>query len=295
MSSPRIRIALQKNGRMASDSLSLLKKCGLHVAAAKDQLLCRIKELPIDLLMVRDDDIPTFVNNGICDLGIVGENVFAEKRLLSKAFSVTILERLGFSRCRLSLASPENGPLQNINDLNGKTIATTYPALCQDFARQKGLDIKTLEISGSVEVAPRLKIADAVCDIVSSGATLAANNLCEMEPILQSEALLIRGTEDLSQDKEAIVARLLARMRGTLKAKDSKYIMLHADKDKMASIIDLLPGSESPTILPLQGMNDKVAIHAVCRETVFWETMEQLEQAGASSVLVLPIEKMMGV
>ncbi len=294
MSVARIRIALQKNGRMATESLSLLKACGLHVAQAKDQLLCRIKELPIDLLMVRDDDIPTFVNNGICDLGIVGENVFAEEALSKSPFSVTILERLGFSRCRLSLAALEDGDIKQVTDLNGKTIATSYPALCQNYAQKNGLNIKILEISGSVEVAPRLKIADAICDIVSSGATLSANNLFEMKPILQSEALLIRATKSLPEEKEAIVTRLLIRMRGTLKAQDSKYIMLHADKKDLSTIIDLLPGSESPTILPLQGIENKVAVHAVCQETVFWETMEQIERAGASSVLVLPIEKMMG-
>jgi len=295
MSQKRIRIAIQKNGRMASDSLSLLKKCGLHVAKAKDQLLCRIEELPIDLLMVRDDDIPTFVNKGICDLGIVGENVFAEEKLSNKDFSVTILERLGFSKCRLSMAAPENGKIKNIKDLNGKIIATTYPALCANFAKENNLNIKTLEMSGSVEVAPRLKIADAICDIVSSGATLSANNLYEMKPILKSEALLIRGKENFTSNKEEIIDRLLSRMRGTLKAEDSKYIMLHANKKNMKSIIKLLPGSESPTILPLQGKEDKVAIHAVCQETIFWETMEQLKESGASSVLVLPIEKMMGV
>jgi len=293
MTTERIRIALQKSGRMSEDSLNLLKNCGLHIAKSKEQLLCRIKELPIDVLLVRDDDIPHFVNSGICDLGIVGENVFTEEQICTEGFTATVLERLGFSRCHLSIASLTDGPIRAIEDLNGKTVATTYPHIFGRFAKENGIKVKILEMTGSVEVAPRLKIADAICDIVASGATLVANNLSEISTILFSEALLIRSAKTLCADKEAVIHRLLARMRGTLEAEDSKYIMLHAEKAKLPAIIELLPGSESPTILPLQGVDDKVAVHAVCRESVFWETMEQLQAAGASSILVLPIEKMM--
>lgn len=293
MTTERIRIALQKSGRMAEDSLDLLKNCGLHVARSGDQLFCRIKELPIDVLLVRDDDIPNFVNSGICDLGIVGENVFAEMKSATENFSATTLERLGFSNCRLVIAVPEKGSIKNISDLAGTTIATSYPHLLKDFLGAHNIKATTLVMTGSVEVAPRLKIADAICDIVASGATLAANNLYELTTALQSQALLIRSTQKLSAEKEETIRRLCARMRGTLKAVDSKYVMLHADKNNLPEIIKLLPGSESPTILPLQGFTDKFAIHAVCRESVFWETMERLQAAGASSILVLPIEKMM--
>ena len=289
----RIRIALQKSGRMAEDSLNLLKSCGLHVARSRDQLFCRIKELPIDVLLVRDDDIPTFVSNGICDLGIVGENVFSEMKAGADTFSAVILERLGFSACRLSIAVPDSGSINTINDLAGTTIATSYPHLLAGFLRQHKISAKTLIMTGSVEVAPRLKIADAICDIVASGATLTSNNLRELTIVLQSQALLIRPELQASEAKEQIIRRLLARMRGTLQAEDSKYVMLHADKERLPAIIKMLPGAESPTILPLQGYDDKFAVHAVCRESVFWETMERLQEAGASAILVLPIEKMM--
>lgn len=293
MPTERVRIALQKSGRMADDSLNLLRNCGLHVARSREQLLCRIKELPIDVLLVRDDDIPHFVSSGICDLGIVGENVFAEEKNGAPDFGAAILERLGFSVCRLVIAVPEKDAVQSLADLAGATIATSYPHLLQAFLGDRGLTAKALEMTGSVEVAPRLKIADAICDIVASGATLAANNLRELTTVLFSEALLIRSSRKISDDKEAVIHRLRARMRGTLQAGDSKYIMLHADNDRLENIIELLPGAESPTVMPLQGFKNKVAVHAVCRESVFWETMEQLQDAGASSILVLPIEKMM--
>lgn len=289
----RIRIALQKSGRMADDSLNLLKNCGLHVARSRDQLFCRIKELPIDVLLVRDDDIPNFVNSGICDLGIVGENVFAEMKNALEGFSATVIERLGFSLCRLSIAVPDSGSIQTINELAGTTIATSYPHLLEQFLSKHKIQARTLIMTGSVEVAPRLKIADAICDIVASGATLTSNNLRELTVVLQSQALLIRPAHSFSAEKEEIVRRLVARMQGTLRAEDSKYVMLHADKSHLSEIIKMLPGAESPTILPLQGHPDKFAVHAVCRESVFWETMEKLQAAGASAILVLPIEKMM--
>ncbi|MDX9688923.1 MAG: ATP phosphoribosyltransferase [Proteobacteria bacterium] len=290
----RIRIAIQKSGRLAEESLKLLQNCGLHIDRTRDQLLCRVKELPIDLLLVRDDDIPDFVNNGICDLGIVGENIFAEKGIATSGFKATIATRLGFSKCRLSIAVPKEGPIQNLSGLTGKTLATTYPLLTGRFMEEKGIKVTIVEMSGSVEVAPRMKIADAICDIVASGATLTANSLTEITTVLNSEALLIRAPGAWSIDKENILRRLLARMRGVIKAEDSKYIMLHVDKKHLDKVITLIPGCESPTVLPLQRIDHKVAVHAVCRESVFWETMEQLEQAGASSILVLPIEKMMG-
>lgn len=292
MTNERIRIALQKSGRLAESSVDLLKKCGLHIDRSQDELFCRIKELPIDLLLIRDDDIPGFVSNGICDLGIVGENVFAEKQAeKEKGLSAVVLEKLGFSFCRLSIAVPENAAINSVEDLEGKTLATSYPALLQSYLEEQKIVAHTLLMSGSVEVAPRLKIADAICDIVASGATLAANNLRELTTVLYSEALLIRSSKPVSQTKESIIRRLFARMRGALKAEDSKYIMMNAPRAAISKITELLPGCDSPTILDLnrEGM---VAIHAVCKEAVFWETMEKLQTAGASAILVLPIEKM---
>ncbi len=292
MTTERIRIALQKSGRMADDSLELLKKCGLHIDRTKDQLFCRVKELPIDLLLIRDDDIPGFVNNGICDLGIVGENVFAEQCATdNQSFSATVLEKLGFSLCRLSIAVPEDGKIDKVADLEGKTLATSYPALLHAFLNKHNIMAKTLLMSGSVEVAPRLKIADAICDIVASGATLTANNLRELTVVLKSEALLIRSPQKLSGDKEALILCLLSRMRGALGAEDSKYIMMNAPRDAITKIAKLLPGCDSPTIMDLKN-EDMVAIHAVCKEAVFWDTVEKLQGAGASAILVMPIEKM---
>jgi len=293
MTTERVRIALQKSGRLAEDSVELLKNCGLHIARSKDQLFCRIKELPVDLLLVRDDDIANFVNNGICDLGIVGENVFSEiKEEANGNFSSSILERLGFSRCRLAVAVPENSAIQSVGELSGTTIASSYPHLLKAFLRKNNVTAKTLVMKGSVEVAPRLRIADAICDIVASGATLTANNLRELTVVLQSEALLIRSDQRFSKEKEDIIHRLLARMRGALQAEDSKYIMMNAPRSAVDKIAKLIPGCDSPTIMELnkEGM---VAIHAVCRESIFWETMERLQAAGASAILVLPIEKMM--
>lgn len=293
MPTERIRIAIQKSGRMAVQSLELLKNCGLHIDHGKDQLFYRVKELPIDLMLVRDDDIPGFVSNRICDLGIVGDNIFSEMQEAIEGFSATVQERLGFAQCRLAVAVPDASNIRNVADLAGLTIATSYPHLLQKFLRANSITAKTLVMTGSVEVAPRLKIADAICDLVSSGATLAANNLRELTSVLPSQALLIRSAAKLSSEKEDIIRRLCARMQGTLQAKDSKYIMLHADKARLSDVVKLLPGAESPTILPLQGFPDKFAVHAVCRESVFWETMERLRAAGASAILVLPIEKMM--
>ena len=292
ISTERVRIGLQKSGRLSDDSLALLKNCGLHVDRSKDQLFCRIKELPIDLLLVRDDDIPGFVSNGTCDLGIVGENVFAETKAATDSFSARVLERLGFSRCRLSISVPETGSFADVSDLAGVTIASSYPHLLQDYLRSRGVTATTVVMSGSVEVAPRLKIADAICDIVSSGATLAANGLRELTTILQSEALLIRAENNLSPAKEETVRRLLERMRGALMAEDSKYIMLNAPRAAVEAIARLLPGCDAPTIMDLN-REDMVAIHAVCKEAVFWDTMEQIKGAGGSAILVLPIEKML--
>lgn len=293
MSADRLRLAFQKSGRLAEASIALLKSCGLHVDRSREELFCRVKELPIDLLMVRDDDIPGFVANGICDLGIVGENVFAEAKAAENGgLAAFALERLGFSRCRLSIAVPELGSINSVSDLAGTTIATSYPHLLQNFLRTHDVTAKVLVMTGSVEVAPRLHIADAICDIVASGATLEANGLRELIVVLESEALLIRSQASLARGKEETAQRLIARMRGALMAEDSKYIMLNAPKSAVARISRVLPGCDSPTVMELsrEGM---VAIHAVCKEAVFWDTLENIRDAGGSAILVLPIEKML--
>ena len=292
-SKSRLRIALQKSGRLSQSCFHLLSQCGLHLSTSKDELFCQVQELPIDLLLVRDDDIPGFVAKDVCDLGFVGKNVFEESLLSAKEeWPIEVVLPLSFSRCRLSLAVPEGAEYNGPQWLEGKKIATSYPAILGKYLEEHGVQSSIVRMEGSVEVAPRLRIAQAVCDIVSTGATLMANGLKEVATIMESQALLI-GRSGLSSDKKAISERLLNRILGVLKAENSKYIMLHTPRENLQGIIDILPGAESPTVLQLSGSEDKLAVHAVCREDVFWETMEELKKAGASAILVLPIEKML--
>ncbi len=288
----RLRIAVQKKGRLADESFAMLKKCGLNFSVRGDSLLARVKNLPIDLLLVRDDDIPNFVASGASDFGLVGENVFAEEVLGTKALDATILRRLGFSRCNLCLAAVQNGAIQSLSDLKGKKIATSYPAVLRAYLKDNNIDASCVEMKGAVELAPRINIADAICDLVSSGATLEANGLKAFETILESEAVLIGSSRNLSPEKQKIYERLLSRIDGVMRSKDSKYIMLNAPQDQIEAITKILPGSDAPTIIPL-GTDGLVAVQAVCTETVFWETLEALKDKGARSILVLPIEKMM--
>ena len=293
--STRLRIALQKKGRLAEDSFVLLKKCGLRFSIRGGGLLARVKNMPIDLLLVRDDDIPSFVANNAADIGIVGENVLVEEQLTSKSnLDAEITMRLGFSRCKLCLAANEGGPVQTAADLNGTKIATTYPGVTARFLSESGLTADLVEMKGAVELAPSIGIAESICDLVSSGATLEANGLTAFETILESEAVLIQSGRKLSSDKADILEKLMNRIDGVIKSAGSKYIMLNAPKDAVQKITNLLPGSDAPTIMPLAGEVDLVAIQAVCREMVFWETLEGLKALGARSILVLPIEKMMG-
>lgn len=292
--SDRLRIALQKKGRLAEDSFDLLKKCGLRFSIRGGGLLARVKNMPIDLLLVRDDDIPSFVANNAADIGIVGENVLVEEQLTTKAkLDADIAMRLGFSRCKLCLAASETGKVQSANDLNGTRIATTYPGVTARYLSENNINATLVEMKGAVELAPSIGIAESICDLVSSGATLEANGLTAYETILDSEAVLIRSERDLSEDKADILDKLMNRIAGVLKSKDSKYIMLNAPKDAVGKITNLLPGSDAPTIMPLAGQDNLVAIQAVCTETVFWETLEGLKGLGARAILVLPIEKMM--
>jgi len=293
--SNRLRIALQKKGRLAEDSFALLKKCGLRFSIRGGGLLARVKNMPIDLLLVRDDDIPSFVANNAADIGIVGENVLVEEQLTAKSkLDANISMRLGFSRCKLSLAASETGAVQSAKELEGTTIATTYPGVTAKYLADAGISAKLVEMKGAVELAPSIGIAESICDLVSSGATLEANGLAAFETILESEAVLINSGRALSVDKADILDKLMNRIDGVLKSADSKYIMLNAPKDAVERITNLLPGSDAPTIMPLAGQDDLVAIQAVCTEAVFWETLEGLKALGARAILVLPIEKMMG-
>lgn len=293
----RLKVALQKSGRLTENSLDLMVRCGLKYSRGKDQLMCYGENMPLDLLFVRDDDIPDLVQQDVCDLGIVGLNVIEEKRLAFQAKGVQPLfdqlMTLDYGKCRLSIAVPDGVEYKDARSLHGKRIATTYPNILARYLRQRDVQAEIVTLSGAVEIAPRLGRADFICDLVSTGSTLLANHLWEAETILESQAAIITTPVPVSAEKQDWIHRLTMRIDGVQQVKESKYIMLHAPRSKLADIRKLLPGSESPTIVPLDGNGDKVAVHAVCRENVFWETLESLKGAGASAILVLPVEKML--
>jgi len=293
----RIKIAVQKSGRLTDHSLELLVRCGLSYSRGKDQLICYGENMPVDVLLVRDDDIPRLVQEDICDLGIVGMNIIQERRLELIAQGekelFTEVGGLDFGKCRLSFGLPAGVPFEGPKQLQGKRIATTYPWILADYLKRNGVDAQIVAFSGAVEIAPSLGKADLICDLVSSGSTLRAHQLYEAATILESRAALIQTPKPVAAEKAQWLKRLLLRIQGVLQVKESKYIMLHAPRSALKAITALLPGTESPTIIPLEGRDDKVAVHAVCRENVFWETLEQLKEAGASSMLVLPVEKML--
>jgi len=290
----RIRVAIQKSGRLSERSLDLLQSCGLRFAHSKDKLYWFGKDFPVDLLLVRDDDIPRMLLDGVCELGIIGENIAEEVMLESnEQTGMTHLRKLSFGACRLSLAVPEDSPVKSAADLDGCRIATSYPALTSDLLRKRGINAETVKFSGSVEIAPGLGIADAISDLVSTGTTLRANHLVELEVLFKSTAALYGQLDNLSVEKQTMLDRLLARLDGVLLAAESKYVMLNAPRDSVEKITRLLPGAENPSLMNLEGAPDRVALHAVCREAVFWEHLEALKGAGASAILVLPVEKML--
>ncbi|MDX1705155.1 ATP phosphoribosyltransferase [Pseudidiomarina sp.] len=297
-SSARLTIAIQKSGRLSKDSVGLLQACGFKFSLHEARLLAHSSNQPVDLLRVRDDDIPGLIMDGVVDLGLVGENVLEEARLERVATNLPSqferLRALDFGQCRLSIAVPKEDSYNGITDLNGKRIATTYPYLLQSYLQRQGVKASNAVLTGSVEVAPRAGLADAVCDLVSTGATLEANGLVEKDIIFRSQAQLIQRPEPLTAAKQAIIDQLLPRIDGVQMARESKYIMLHAPVSQLDKVADLLPGAERPTILPLNHTDKLVAVHMVSTETLFWETMEELKAVGCSSILVLPIEKMMG-
>ncbi|CAM3835711.1 ATP phosphoribosyltransferase [Xenorhabdus thuongxuanensis] len=293
----RLRIAIQKSGRLSDDSRTLLTSCGIKINLQQQRLIAFAENMPIDILRVRDDDIPGLVMDGVVDLGIIGENVLEEELLTRQAQGedprYLTLRRLDFGYCRLSLATPFDCDYTGVQCLQDARIATSYPHLLKRYLDQKGILFKPCLLNGSVEVAPRAGLADAICDLVSTGATLEANGLREVEVIYRSKACLIQRDGEMPEAKQQLIDKLMLRIQGVIQARESKYIMLHAPSDKLEEIISLLPGAERPTILPLAGAQNRVAMHMVSSETLFWETMEKLKALGASSILVLPIEKMM--
>ena len=284
----RITIALQKNGRLSDESQKILKKSGVKFHSRDGKLLIRSNSFPIDILFVRDDDIPSLVNNGDADLAIIGENELLEKTISKNLLNIKKILKLGFSKCRLSFAIPEN---EDYIDLNNKKVATSYPNIVNNYFNENSINASVVDIHGSVELTPHIGMSDCICDLVSSGATLEANNLKEVVTILESEAVLIQNS-DLDSKKLDLANKLINRIKGVINARESKYVMLNTDVNNVKNICSLLPGSESPTIIPLEDEN-KVAIHALCQEPVFWETMEELKINGASSILVMPIEKVL--
>lgn len=280
-----LRIAIQKSGRLYEDSVQLLKECGIDLRNVKDRLRTEADNFPLEVFFLRDDDIPQYVEDGVADIGIVGENVLFEKNKQAE-----VVEKLGFGKCRLSVAVPRGQQYEGVGSLQGKRIATSYPFLVNAFLAKNNVQAEIHEISGSVEIAPGIGLADVVADLVSSGSTLFMNGLKEVETILQSQSVLIKNNQ-LDAAQQQLLDKLLFRIRAVKKAKRTKYVLLNAPNDKLKEIISLLPGMKSPTVLPLaeQGWS---SVHSVLSEDTFWDIIEQLKAAGAQGILVVPIEKM---
>ncbi len=281
----KLKLAIQKSGRLHDDSIRLLKECGIDISNGVNKLKAEATNFPIEVYFLRDDDIPQYVEDAVADIGFVGENVVYEKRK-----KVTVVEKLGFGKCRLSMAVRRGEEYTDASFLNGKKIATSYPVIVENFLKEKNVSAEIHEISGSVEIAPGIGLADAICDLVSSGSTLFMNGLKEAETILQSQAVLIRNN-GLDDAKTQLLNRLLFRIQSVKKAKNNKYILLNAPNDTLAEIIALLPGMKSPTVLPLADPGWS-SVHSVLNENEFWDIIEQLKAAGAQGILVVPIEKM---
>ena len=280
----KLKIAIQKSGRLNEDSLKLLKSCGIKVDNGKDQLKVDVPNFPMEILYLRNSDIPQYLEDGVADIAIVGENLLIEKRR-----KVAVIQKLGFSKCRVSLAVPKEVENADLSYFQGKKIATSYPNTVQNFLNEKGIKSDIHTISGSVEIAPNIGLADGICDIVSSGSTLFKNGLKETEVILKSEAVLA-ASSDLNEEKQAILDKLLFRIRAVLKAKNSKYILLNVPNKKIEEVSRILPVLKSPTILPLaeEGWS---SLHSVIDEEKFWEVIDELKDAGAEGILVVPIDK----
>jgi len=280
-----LKIAIQKSGRLNEESLKLLKSCGISIKNGKDQLKVSVANFPIELLYLRNSDIPQYIEDGVADIGIVGENILIEKQK-----KVQIIERLGFAKCKLSLATPKAVTDESVDYFEGKKIATSYPNTLQRYLAEQQVNAEIHVISGSVEIAPNIGLADGICDIVSSGSTLFKNGLKETEVILTSEAVLAKSAK-LSAEKEALLAKLLFRIQAVLRAKNSKYILMNVPEAKVEAVSQLLPVLKSPTILPL-AEKGWFSLHSVIDENKFWEVIDELKVAGAEDILIIPIDKM---
>ncbi len=277
-----LKIAIQKSGRLNEKSVELLKNCGLNFENYKSSLISPVSNFPLEILFLRDDDIPEYVQDGIADLGIVGENVIQETEV-----QVNYLQRLGFGKCSLKIAVTNNSDISSLSDLNGKSIATSYPAILGNFLKQNQIEADIRTISGSVEISPGLGLSDAICDLVSTGGTLKSNGLKPFADVMSSEAVLISRDELVNHD---LVTELIQRIQSVLRAKETKYVVLNVPKENLSQIIALLPGVKSPSVVPL-AENDWVAVHTVIPERDFWDRISQLKQAGAQGIVVMPIEK----
>ena len=280
-----IRIAIQKSGRLNQDSLALLKSCGISIDNGKDQLKAAARNFPMEVFFLRNGDIPQYLRDGVVDLAIVGSNL-----LIEKGNDLKIIEPLGFSKCRVSLAVPKGVAFKSIQDLDGKNIATSYPNTVSQFLKEKNINADIHVINGSVEIAPNIGLADAICDIVSSGSTLFKNNLKEVVEIVKSQAVLVQAP-NLNEDQQALIDKLQFRIQAVLRAKQSRYILLNSPNDQIEAITAILPVLKSPTVLPLAQAGWS-SIHSVINSGDFWEVIDQLKEAGAEDILVCPIEKM---
>ena len=290
----RVKIAIQKSGRLADTSMQLLEKCGISLSKSRDQLLCMADNFPLDVFLVRDDDIPAFLATNVCQLGILGQNALLEQQANENGKYAGLEEvmALGYGKCRLSIAVPNDFDYKDVTSLAGKTIATSYRGLLSNYLAEKNVSADIVTMQGAVEVAPRTHLADVICDLVSTGNTLKSNGLRETDVVMQSQAVVIKN-DIADAEINSIYEKLIARLRAVLRAENSRYIMLNSPIDSLDAIKAVLPGSQSPTVMPLQGRDDMVAVHAVCEEGVFWNTMESLKAKGANSILVVPIEKML--
>ncbi len=285
MNNQKLKIALQKSGRLSEDSMNLLKKCGIRFTNGLGKLRSDAENFPLEIYFLRDDDIPEYVADGVADIGIVGENVLAETEK-----SVEIIEKLNFGRCRLSLAVPKNFDYQTVKDFEGKRIATSYPNILRRFFAANDVKTEIHTISGSVEIAPSIGLADAVCDLVSSGSTLFTNGLREVETVMNSEAVLVSRAA-LDTNLQTVLDKLLFRIKAVKAAKQNRYILLNAPNEKLEQIIGILPGMKSPTVMPLAETGWS-SVHSVINENDFWEIVENLKRAGAEGILVLSIDQM---
>ena len=281
----KLKIAVQKSGRLHDESLALLKDCGIYIDNGRDQLKASATNFPLEIYYLRNGDIPQYLKDGVVDCAIIGENLLVEK-----GEEISIASRLGFSKCRVSLAVPKTFKYNSVEDFKGKRIATSYPETTRNFLKEKGIEAELHIINGSVEIAPNIGLADAICDIVSSGSTLFKNNLKEVEVILKSEAVLA-VSPTISEDVNKILDKIRFRIQSVLQGRDSRYVLLNAPNEKIEEIIKILPGMKSPTLLPLaeEGWS---SIHSVVNRDAFWEVIEELKAAGAEGILVCPIEKM---